>query len=80
MRLKHRFGFDRRGLFTPGDAGAVVHNGAVAKQLTNQTLFIAFSVGGGNNVQSDDRGVHRLAKDFLRSGRQNERIRTFKIN
>lgn len=67
-RLKGRFGFDRwRGLFGLGDLGTAVGSGPVAKQGTNQTLLIAFSVVGGNNLQTDNLGVHRMAKHFLGS-------------
>lgn len=69
-RLKHGFGFNRRrGLFGFGDSGAAVGTGTVAKQLTNQTLFVAFSVGGGNHFQTDKWGTHCLTEHFLGSER-----------
>lgn len=65
-----RFGFDRwRGHFGLGDSGAAIGACPTVKQLTNQTLLIAFSVGGGNYFQTDNWGMHCLTEHFLGSGR-----------
>lgn len=75
-RLKGRFGFDRwRGPFGFGDSGASVGTNAIPKQLTNHTLLIAFSVGGGNYLQTDNWGMHCLTEDFLGSWRKMKRDR-----
>lgn len=74
--LKGWFGFDRwRGLFGLGDSRTAVGTSPIAKQLTNQTLLIAFSVGGGNYFQADNWGMHCLTEHFLGSGRVMERER-----
>lgn len=36
--------------------------------MPNQTSLIAFSVGGGNYFQTDNRGAHCLTKHLLGSG------------
>ena len=72
--LEHRFGFDRwRRLFGLWDPGAVVGADAVAEQLTDQILLVAFSVGRGNDFQANNRGAHRLTEHFLGSGRKRRR-------
>jgi len=71
--LKRGFGFDGwRRLFGLGDLGAAVGTGAVAKELTNQTLLVALSVDRGNYFQADDWGAHRLPEHFLGSERETE--------
>lgn len=69
-RFEGRLGFDGwGGLFGLGGSGAAVGTGPAAEQLTNQALFVAFSAGGGNHFQADNRGMHCLAEHFLGSGR-----------
>ena len=71
--LEHRFGFDgRRRWFGLGHPRAAVWTGIVSNQLTNKTLLIAFSVGGGNYFQADNLGAHRLTEHFLSSEREKE--------
>lgn len=65
-RLEQGLGFDRRGgLFGLGDLGAAGEAGAVAEKLPDQTLLVAFSVGGGNHFQAHHWGAHRLTEHFL---------------
>lgn len=74
--LKYRFGFDGWGwLFGLGDSGAAVGTDTVARQLTNQNLLVAFSVGGRNYFQTDNWGTHCLTENFLGSRRMRERRR-----
>ncbi|KAF3842918.1 hypothetical protein F7725_001767 [Dissostichus mawsoni] len=71
--LEHRFGFDGgRRWFGLGHPRAAVWTGIVSNQLTNKTLLIALSVGGGNYFQADNLGAHRLAEHFLSSEREKE--------
>lgn len=66
-----RFGFDGwRGL--SGCMGAAVGTRPVGKQVTNQGLLVAFPVLGGDDLQTDDGGVHGMAEHFLGSGTEGE--------
>lgn len=52
--------------------GAAVGTGPVGKQGTNQAPLVAFPVLRGNNLQTDDGGVHGVAEHFLGPGRKSK--------
>ena len=66
-------GFDRRqGLLAPSSEGASLRGGRNPEQLTNQVLLVALPVGGGNHLQTHQRGAHGLAEHLLGPGEEEE--------